>query len=300
MGVSVASGRAIPYALAVLVTILWSSSYVLIKLGLGTLPPIYFAAVRYVLAFAVLAAADAALRRRMAGRPGIGLSRGLVVAGLCGYTVAQGLQYVGLFFLPAITTSLILSFNPVFVLVIGAAFQGDRVGPRELGGMLLAIVGSVVFFYERLAWQGQWFGVLVTVASGVGWAVYVILARDLQKNSGLDSLRLTTVTMGIGAVGLVGLSVSTGEYAPLNAWDIGTIVWLAVANTAIAFYLWNRALASIPAYHLTVLQNAMLVEIALFSVAFLGEALTPLMVAGMALVLVGVVFVQLRVGRAPR
>jgi hypothetical protein len=58
--------------------------------------------------------------------------------------------------------------------------------------------------------------------------------------------------------------------------------------------MWNWALASIPAYDLTMLQNIMLIEIALFSLAFLQESLTLLMVTGMALVLLGVFMVQVR------
>ena len=114
----------------------------------------------------------------------------------------------------------------------------------------------------------------------------------------MDSLRLTSVTMGIGVAGLVLLSLLSGSYSPLSLKDLAFIVWLATANTALAFFLWNWALASIPAYHLTVLQNVMLVEIAFFSLAFLGEILTSLMIVGMALVLVGVAVVQL--GGRPR
>ena len=46
-----------PYLVAVVVTLLWSSSYVLIKQGLTEIPPLYFATLRYLLAFGVLALA---------------------------------------------------------------------------------------------------------------------------------------------------------------------------------------------------------------------------------------------------
>ena len=288
--------RLLPYAVAVAVTLLWSSSYVLIKWGLQDLPPVYFATLRYLLAFAVLALADVMLRKRGRGvqsRSPLPV-RKLIVAGVFGYTVAQGFQYVGLFFLPAITTSLILTFNPIFVLILGVAMIGERAGRKELGGLAIALVGALVFFYSRVAWQGEWLGLAFTVSSGAGWAVYVILIRGLHIDGRLDSLRLTSVTMGVGAAGMVALTALTGEYAPLNLEGIAIVLWLATANTALAFFLWNWSLASIPPYHLTVLQNVMLVEIALFSLAFLGEVVTPLMVAGMGLVLVGVVIVQLR------
>ena len=289
-------GRALPYLVAVIVTILWSSSYVLIKQGLTEIPPLYFATLRYLLAFGVLSLATLLLprRREVATVPARMPRRTLLLAGICGYTIAQGFQYVGLFFLPAVSTAFILTFNPIFVLVIGVALMGEAAGRKELGGLIVALGGAFVFFYGRLALQGDWLGISITIVSGIGWAAYVILVRALQKERRTDSLRLTTVTMGIGAAGLVLLTLLTGEHSAISLQNIASIVWLATVNTALAFYLWNWALSSIPAYHLTVLQNVMLVEIALFSFAFLSEPLTSLMILGMALVLVGVIIVQLR------
>ena len=88
------------------------------------------------------------------------------------------------------------------------------------------------------------------------------------------------------------LTVLSGQYAALTPNGIVIIVWLATANTALAFFLWNWALKAIPAYELTVLQNVMLVEIALFAFVFLQETITTVMVLGMALVLGGVFVVQ--------
>lgn len=292
-------GRALPYAVAVVVTLLWSSSFVFIKWGLEEVPPLYFATLRYLLAFMVLAIADILFRRR---RPAAGAynktpGRTLLLAGICGYTIAQGFEYVGLFFLPAVSTAFILAFNPILVLIIGLAFAGEGAGRRELLGLLVALGGAFMFFYGRVALQGEWLGILITAVSGVGWAAYVILVRSIHRAQSMDSLRLTTVTMGIGVVGMVLLTVATGEYSTLNFQNLVYVVWLATANTALAFFLWNWTLTEIPAYHLTVLQNVMLVEIAIFSFFFLGEALTPLMLVGMTLVLLGVILVQLRGSR---
>ena len=288
--------RSIPYAVAILVTILWSSSYVLIKWELSDIPPLFFATLRYSLAFLVLLAVEA-----MAGSRGE--SNGvhgkretvlLVVAGLGGYTVAQGLQFVGLYYLPAVTTSFLLNFNPFFVLVLGVGILDERVSISQLGGLGLALVGAWAFFSERASWEGQWFGVLIVIVSGVGWAVYLVVVRMLQRSGQINSLRLTTVTMGVGVVGMAGLTALSGQYSAISASGAVVIVWLATANTALAFFMWNWTLKAIPAYELTVLQDIMLAEIALFSLVFLGETITPIMVGGMALVLIGVVIVQLK------
>ncbi len=293
------AGRGTAYAVALLVTALWSSSFVLIKWGLADIPPLYFATLRYALAFAILLAIMAATRGRRkeplpAGRRRWAL---LTVAGVAGYTVAQGFQYVGLYYLPAVTTSLILNFTPFFVLLLGASFLDERVSVAQVGALGVAVLGAMVYFSAKASGGGDWFGVLVVASSGVGWAVYVAVVRKIQKSGAMGSLSLTTITMGAGVAGMVVLSAAFGEYAPLSAAGAATVVVLAVANTAFAFLAWNWTLKAIPAYELTVLQDLMLVEIAVFSLVFLGEVITPAMYAGIALVLAGVVLVQLMVRR---
>lgn len=289
-------GRALPYAAALFTTVLWSSSYVLIKEGVAEIPPLYFATLRYGLAFLILLAADLALSRRGRSQPPLGRRKGflLVAAGVSGYTIAQGLQYVGLYYLPAVTTSFLLNFNPMFVLLLGVGLLGERVTPAQLLGFGLAILGAYAFFSENVAWGGQVFGVAVVVASGVGWAIYMVAVRSFYGPHGLSPLRLTTVTMGVGVAGMVVLTAASGQYAPLTLDGALTVVWLASANTAFAFVLWNWSLKAIPAYELTILQDLMLVEIALFALFFLGESITPVMVGGMGMVLAGVLVVQLK------
>ena len=292
--------RGVPFVAAFVVTVLWSSSYVLIKLGLADIhiPPLYFATVRYALAFSILLAFDLATASKRASKVGTRRQAALlVVAGIGGYTVAQGLQFLGLFYLTAVATSFLLNFNPFFVLVLSVGLLGEGTSSAQMGGLGLALVGAWLFFSQQGAVGGQPLGVLVVIVSGLGWACYVVVARLLQRTGSMSALRFTTITMGIGVVGMIFLTALSGEYAPLSLNGVLIIVWLATANTALAFFLWNWTLRVVPAYELTVLQDLMLVEIAIFAFLFLQETITPLMVGGMALVLLGVLVVQMKAWR---
>ena len=120
----------------------------------------------------------------------------------------------------------------------------------------------------------------------------MVIVRKIQRANTFGSFRLTTVTMGIGTAGLVILAaIFEGPRAiSLNALVI--ILWLSVANTALAFLLWNHVLRTIQAYELSVIQNSMLVQIAILAWIFLDELLTYAMMLGVILVIVGVVLVQ--------
>jgi drug/metabolite transporter (DMT)-like permease len=98
--------------------------------------------------------------------------------------------------------------------------------------------------------------------------------------------------MGIGTAGLVILAAIFDGPRPISLNALTIILWLSVANTALAFLLWNHVLRTIRAYELSVIQNSMLVQIAVLAWIFLGELLTYVMIFGVILVIVGVVLVQ--------
>jgi drug/metabolite transporter (DMT)-like permease len=74
----------------------------------------------------------------------------------------------------------------------------------------------------------------------------------------------------------------------------GIILWLGVVNTALAFFMWNRALGKLEAFEISVLQNTMLIQIAVLAWVFLGERFTVAKVPAMALVFLGALIVQLK------
>ena len=278
---------------ALLVTFLWSSSYVLIKIGLGGMSPLAFAAIRYSLAFAALFVVSGT-RRAHEERVRLTMREWLrlLIAGVAGYAVAQGLQFVGLSYLPAITTTFLLNFTPLFVLLLGVSFLGETPTIIQITGMIIALIGAYVYFLTPIP-LGEIHGVLAVLISGLGWALYMVMVRGFQRVGKIGTFKLTTTTMGCGAaILLVSAFVLEGlpSMSP-SGWMI--IVWLSLVNTAFAFYLWNHALRNLKAYELSMLQNTMLVQIALLASAFLGEQLTTNKALGIVLVLTGVTLVQI-------
>ena len=279
---------------ALLVTFLWSSSYVLVKIGLDQIqiPPLTLVALRYAVASAVLI--PLAIRRRSFTMLGDSKTlRRIGFLGLTGYAVAQGLQCLGLFYLPAVSVTFILNFTPVFVLVMGVFALGERPTKAQLGGMGLVLVGAYLFFNDPLSGSSP-VGILITLFSGLGWAAYMVYSRYTFVREEFDLLGLTAFSMGAGTLILVAAAlVFEGvSSVPPSGW--GIIAWLGVVNTALAFFLWNHALQRLEAFETSILQNTMLIQIAVLSWVFLGERLTGMKLVAMAMVFLGVLTVQLR------
>src|SRR3970040_477008 len=105
-------------ALALFVTFLWSTSWVLIKIGLADIPALTFAGLRYFLAFLCLLPfglraghLDPSALRHLTRRDWLLL----FLLGLVFYSVTQGTQFLALAYLPAVTFSLLLNFSAVLV-----------------------------------------------------------------------------------------------------------------------------------------------------------------------------------------
>ena len=283
------------YAESLLVTFLWSTSFVLIKLGLSEISPFLFAAIRYSLAFSILGVVDLGLPRKTGKNGPLGRTSAvlLIAAGICGYTLAQGFQFLGLFFLPAITTSFLLNFTPIFVLILGILVLHEKASRLQVIGLAVALAGAFTFFSERLSLKGEQVGVLIVAIGGIAWAIYMIIIRRIQRANKLNSLRLTSITMGIGSAGLFTLAILFEGLKPISLNAVIMILWLSIVNTAFAFFLWNHALKFIRPYELSIIQSSMLVQIAILAWFFLGEPLTSVMLGGIVLVIIGVLLVQI-------
>jgi drug/metabolite transporter (DMT)-like permease len=279
---------------ASLVTFLWSTSYILIRIGLKEINPLAFAAYRYIIASLILLFPTIYQFRRRTNKFSVNQVAKYIFLGFTGYFIAQGLQFYGLFFLNSVTVTFILNLTPIFVLGLGILFLNERPSTIQVFGIILTLFGVLIFFHNGLADIGMITGVIITLISGVGWALYMTVSRHyLRKN--VDSIiTLTSISMFFGAFMLLGATGITGNFVnvSLNSWMI--ILWLSIANTAVAFSLWNHALKTLKAIEQSILQNSMLVQIAILAFFFLQEPIGTQKILGMIVVFSGVLIVQLK------
>jgi drug/metabolite transporter (DMT)-like permease len=282
---------------ALFVTLLWASSYVLVKIGLEDIPALTFAGLRYTLGAAVLVLVVGARRSH---RDIFDLDCRdwvvLVGLGITLYAVTQGAQFVALNYLRAATLSLVLNGTPVLVAAIAAVTLDERPHRRQLFGMAVLLFGVVVYFHPLDLPYGRMIGLAVMAVGLVGNAIGSVLGRASNRTRTLSPLIVTTVSMSVGGLVLLGSGVTVQGMPPLSIANWAIVVWLAVVNTALAFTLWNRTLQRLTAVESSVINNTLLVQIAVLGWLFLGESLGALDIVGLALVSVGALIVQV-VGR---
>lgn len=274
-----------------LVTFLWSTSWVLIKIGLEDIEPLPFAGLRYGLAFLILL--PFALRRgSLRGLSG-SQWRALLLLGLVMYALTQGSQFLALAYLPAQTTSLVLSFTPALVALLGMTLLAEPMRPAQGWGILLYLAGAVLYFYPAALPGTQVVGLVVIGIGLLANAFAGILGRAVNRARDLGPLTVTVISMGFGSLLLLvtGVAVSGPPRLDLGGW--GIVAWLALVNTAFAFTLWNHTLRTLSAMESSIINNTMLIQIAVLAWIFLGESLGPRQLVGLTIAATGILLVQI-------
>lgn len=280
--------------IALFVTVLWSSSWVLIRWGLEGegLPPLTFAALRYAMA-SVFVVGWVLSREREAADPrtmGRGTILGLVCLGVVMYTLAQGAQFVAIDNQPAATTSLVLSLTPLLVAGLSVVSLHEIPSTRQLAGTVLVVMGAWLYFAGDLGATA-----IGMIAAGVGLASNVgaaLLGRHINRKEHLPPVVVTGYSMAVGSAFLIAIGMAVEGIPAISgrAWII--IGWLAVVNTALAFTLWNLSLRRLSAVESASINNTMLIQIAILAWFLLSEPLGTPELIGIALVTVGILLTQ--------
>jgi drug/metabolite transporter (DMT)-like permease len=286
---------------AVFVTVLWASSWVLIKFGLqASLPALTFAGLRYTLAFLCLmpfVVLNPLHRSTIRSFTRADWAR-LALLGIVYYTLTQGSQFLSLVYLPAAMVSLLLNLTPLVVGLFGIAFLHEHPSSGQWVGIALTILGVVLYFFPVNAAELHVFGLLVALAGVLTNAASSVLGRQANRLANSSPLVITFVSMGIGSILLlvVGIMFQGLGALDLESWLL--IAWLAIVNTAFAFTLWNHTLRTLSAVESSVINSLMMPQIAVLALVFLGETLTGKEIVGLILVSVGVIVVQLQKSRS--
>ena len=217
--------RPLVIGLFALLVVIWSSTWVAIKLGLEDTPPLYGAGIRFALAGLLLLVIAAARRRSL--RTDVRLA---AILAILPFALSYGLIYWAEQHIPSGLTAVLFAVMPLYSAALAVVWlREEPVSVRFLGGVVVALGGLVLAFGEsielggggRLAALGALAAVSAPLASAIGNTAIKRRAREL------DAVVLNGWAMLGGGVLLLALS------APLENW--GAAVWTGQAVAALAF-----------------------------------------------------------------
>jgi drug/metabolite transporter (DMT)-like permease len=229
----------LPILIWLVLSLIWGSTWLFIKLGLEDLPPFTFAGIRFVIAAFILSIVIAIRRRPL---PRALRDWGLMaVTGLLAFSVNYGLLFWGeqrtSSGLPAILQTTI----PVFGLVIAHLYlPEERITWPKLGGVLLGIIGVGLIFSNQIAAEGKsaFWGSVAIVIGALACAYSNVLVKARARH--LDSAVLAAGQMTFGLIPLL-LIGTIAEGNPLKLhWTplaLFSLLYLSLVGSSIAFLL---------------------------------------------------------------
>ncbi len=278
---------------ALFVTILWSSSWVFIKWGLVEMAPLPFAGIRYSLAALILLPFILTPANRAAlGQCNRNHWLLLIGFGLLQYTLTQGAMFIALNYLPAISLSLLLTFTPAMVAILASIFLKEHTSLRDFFGIGIYLIGAYIYFGTNAFDGSQLLGLVFGVLCVLFNAGQTLLGRKVNRDTGLPASLITAISMTAGAAALLSAGVLVQGLPAMGTKSWLIVGWLALANTALAFWLWNHTQSKLTALDSSLINNIMLIQIAILGVVFLGERLNAIQILGLFLAGAGVLWVQ--------
>jgi len=285
--------------LALLVTFLWSTSFVIIKIGLADIPPLTYAGLRYTIAFICLLPLVFIKKN---SKQIIKLNKRdwlkLFFLGILFYAFTQGTQFLGLSLLPAVTVSLWLNFTPLIVAVMAIFLINEFPTTLQWIGTLLFLAGIITYFFPVELIENQVTGLIVMTIGVLANAASAVLGRNINRDAKINPVVVTIISMGIGSIILLIIGIAIQGLPSISFQNIYYLLWLAVINTALAFTIWNFTLRTLSAMESSIINGTMLIQIAFLAWIFLGEEISMKEGIGMLVAASGAVLVQLKFRRA--
>ena len=286
--------RIIAFTLAIIVTILWSFSFIIISVGLEEIPPVTFAALRYLLAFLFQVPIFLFTKNRISLKTLTKVDwRTFILYGIIFYTINQIVPFIALTYISPIIFSMVMNFTVLAVALLGVLFLKEKLAWMQIIGIIVFIAGVFFYFFPLGQVELNWIGVGIAFIGVMSNAVATIMGRVVNRQGKFSPFIVTFISMGIGSVLMFIIALIVEGFPQLPLWAWGLIALLALVNTALAFNMWNFSQRTLTATEITMINNLMLVEIAILSWLFLDATLTIKQIISIIVVLVGIAVVQL-------
>lgn len=214
---------------------------------------------------------------------------------------ALGALNIGLFFfllfftayeLPGGVAALVMSIQPLFVLLLGAVLLGEKIRAAHILACAVGALGiGLLVLRSEAALTAV--GILAGLVGALSMATGIVLTKRWGRPPGVGLLGFTGVQLAMGGVMLLPVAlVAEGLPQELTGLNLAGFAFLSIVGALLAYVVWFRGIERLPALAVSFLGFLSPLVATFLGFAFLGESLTPLQLAGAVLVLASVLFAQ--------
>ena len=283
-----------PEAVLLAANCMYATSYAATRLTLDEVGPATLAWLRLAIGALVLVPLA---RARPEGPAPAPMSTGdrwrVAWMGILGFAGAVGLSHWGIARSTATNAALLITVEPIALIVLSPVVLGERLRRREQIGAAAALAGAGLVVVDGVpgvthAFAPHWRGDLLLVLAGLAYASYSLIGRGVLMRHSPTDVTAWSILAGAGAM----LPAAAFEWAqagwpPVTASAVTGTLYLALVVTALGYLAWNYALQRVSAPRAAIFLNLQPLVGALLGVLWLGEAFTRFTMAGGGLILMG-------------
>lgn len=282
------------HLLAIVVVIIWSTTFASTKILLRTFEPIEILVLRFAIGFLVLLAIRPKFHR-------LSFKKELyyLAAGASGVTLYYMLENSALQFTTASNAGVIISTAPFFTAVLSHfILKGEeRFKWNFFVGFVVALTGISLIMFNGTSFSLNLTGDLLIVGAALSWAIYCVVLKKINE----FEVPMIESTRRIFAWGLLfmipiafirGLSFSIADV--IEPANLGNLLFLGVGACALCFIIWNTAVKLIGTVKANFYIYLTPVVTLIVSAIVLHEVITLRLITGTMLTLCGVVVSELK------
>lgn len=190
---------------------------------------------------------------------------------------------------------ILLYTGPAFVVILSRIFFKEPMTSRKIGALVLTLLGCalVVKVFPIGIEHISWYGILVGLGSGFGYALYSIFGKHaLKKYHPLTVITYTFVFASAVMLPASGITISTTDLQSAHVWM--NILGLGFLPTALAYYLYTMGLSMVESGRASIAATVEPLVATLMGVFVFNDLLTAFQILGMLLVLAAVVLIQFK------
>lgn len=274
--------------LSIITIIVWGTTFVSTKVLLRSFTPIEILFIRFLIGFVALILLYPH-RLRIKDKKQEWLFAG---AGITGLTLYYLLENIALTYTTASNISIIITIAPFFTALLSGLFLGSGKPSKQFYiGFIAAMIGvGLISYTGSSSFQLNPFGDLLAVLAAIAWAFYSIFTRKIS-DFGYNIIQSTRRIFFYGIMFMIPMlffmdfSLDFTRFS--NFVNLGNILFLGVGASAICFVTWNTAVGILGAVKTSVYIYLSPAVTVVFSVIILDEPLTPALVVGAILTLIG-------------
>lgn len=277
------------YAAMLFNIIAWGMSWVSVRTVLTELDAGQVGALRYLVASAVMLPVWLWRGRPLPARSDLGLVALLGLFGFCFYNL--GINF-GEKTVDAGTGSLLISFQPILVIIIGVLLRRETVSLAAWIGILISMAGVIMTAMGGSVGLTLNLGTILILGAALSSAIQTLINKALTRR--YSALDVTTWAIWIGTLGLLPFSHDLPEAARhLSANGLAHLIFLGVVPAALCYTIFAWVLTQVPIATAMSAVYAIPVFSLIFGWSMLGEQPTSLTLIGGAVTVVGVAWVQI-------